>query len=103
MVQVVNHPDAFRLLWCCRVCRQRCTLNDLWLVFPVGSAVEGVWVHRRCVEGRVEALFGTRRITLMRGLDALRQLAASLEDASANLALARQRPRVTSNMISLCI
>jgi hypothetical protein len=88
MVQVQNHPDTFRLLWCCRVCGQRCTLSTLWLAFPRmdhGDAdVEGEWVHRSCIK--------TRRMTLMSGIEALRHLAASLEDIAGNPDLARQRP-----------
>jgi hypothetical protein len=93
MVQITNHPDAFRLRWCCQICRQRCSLKTLWLAFPQGDAVEGVWVHRECTAGRMESVFGTRRVTLMRGLDAIRQLAAALEDPADHPALARQRPR----------
>jgi hypothetical protein len=94
MVQIVNHPERFELRWCCRICGQRCSLDTLWLAFPQGNAVEGEWGHRECTSGRIESVFGTRRVTLMRGLDAIRQLATSLEDAAANPALARKQPRV---------
>jgi hypothetical protein len=94
MVTIVNHPERFELRWCCRICGRRCSLDTLWLAFPQGRAVEGEWVHRECTSGgRIESVFGTRRVTLMRGLEAIRQLATSLEDAADNPALARQQPR----------
>jgi hypothetical protein len=96
VVQVQNHPDAFRLLWCCQICRKRCSLESLWLAFPQmthgDAGVEGVWIHRGCLSGSVESVFRTKRVTLMRGLEAIRHLAASLEDAADHPAMRRQRP-----------
>ena len=93
MVKVTNHPSTFELRWCCKICRERCSMDTLWLAFPRGSVVEGQWVHRGCVDGRVHDFFG-RRVVLMRGVDALRQLAQSLHDVADDPALARQRPLV---------
>jgi hypothetical protein len=100
MVRVINQSDTFRLEWCCRLCGGKCTLNQLWLAIPRGeqveAQVEAQWAHRPCIDalgGRVKSTFGTHRITLMRGIDAIRRLAESLEDATDDPALARQQPR----------
>ena len=68
-------------------------MEDLWLGFPPGEAVQGEWLHRRCADGHVQALFGTRRIVMMRGIDAIRRLAEALQGIDDDPALARKRPR----------
>jgi hypothetical protein len=95
VVRVINHPSAFELRWCCKICHERCSLESLWLAFAPGNAVEAQeaqWVHRSCVEGRVAAVFGSKRITLMRGYEALKQLATSLHDVTTDPAMRRQQP-----------
>jgi hypothetical protein len=93
MVKVINTESSFRLEWCCRLCGRKCTLDELWLAIPRGQQVEAQWAHRTCltgVNGQIEAVFGSQRVAMMRGIDALRQLASSLQD-SRDPALARQR------------
>ncbi len=100
MVRVVNRSDSFRLEWCCRICGRKCTLDQLWLAIPRGEMVEAQWAHRACLEGlngRMESVFGTRRVTLMRGINAIEQLAQSLQDVNDDPALARKQPRRTAN------
>jgi hypothetical protein len=98
MVRVINRSDTFRLEWCCRLCGRKCTLDQLWLAIPRGEMVEAQWAHRDCLDGlggRVKSTFGTHRITLMRGIDAIRRLAESLEDSRVPT-LTRQRPRAVA-------
>jgi hypothetical protein len=80
MVRVHNRAAVFRLEWCCTLCQQQCRLDQLWLAFPPGEHVEGRWIHRGCLDGRVADLFGTARVVLMRGIDALQRLAESLAE-----------------------
>jgi hypothetical protein len=94
MIQVVNRGETFAVRLACKMCGERCRLEDLWLGFPPGEAVQGEWLHRRCADGHVQELFGTRRIVMMRGIDAIRRLAEALQDVDDDPALARQRPRV---------
>jgi hypothetical protein len=98
MVQVLNRGETFAVRLACTICGERCRMDELWLAFPPGEAVEGEWVHRECTSGRIESVFGTRRVTLMRGLEAIRQLAAALDEAADHPALARQRPRVRAKV-----
>jgi hypothetical protein len=85
MVHVVNRGNLFfRLSWCRAICRQKCTWETLWLAFPATAAshdapVRGRWIHRECLNGKAAAVFETPHVTLMRGLDALRQLAEALQ------------------------
>jgi hypothetical protein len=97
MVRVINRSDSFRLEWCCRLCGRKCRLSELWLVIPRGEHAEAQWAHRSCFDGlngRLESVFETHRVTLMRGINAIEQLAQSLQDVDDDPALARQRPRV---------
>jgi hypothetical protein len=94
MVQIVSRGDSFIVRLACTVCGERCRLSELWLGFPPGEFVQGQWVHDTCVSGKAEATFGSKRIVLMRGSDALRRVAESLDDGAADPVLARQRPRV---------
>ena len=98
MVQVLHRGETFAVRLACKICGERCRLDDLWLGFPPGEAVQAEWLHRRCADGHVQELFGTRRIVMMRGLEALRQLAQSLQDGADDSALARQRPRVRAKV-----
>jgi hypothetical protein len=97
-VQIVNRGDSFIVRLACAVCGERCRLSELWLGFPPGEFVQGQWVHDTCVSGKAEATFGSKRIVLMRGADALRRVAESLDDASTHTALGRQRPRVAAKV-----
>jgi hypothetical protein len=84
MVRVVNRGNLFRLEWCCAICRQRCTSDTLWLAFPAqAEPVRGRWIHRDCLNGNAAAEFGTPHVTMMRGIDALRQLAEALQTIEA--------------------
>lgn len=79
MVRVYQRAEVFRLEFCCAICQRRCRrLAQLWLAFPVGEQVEGRWVHRECTSGQVLAVFGTKRVTLMQGEEALKRLASAL-------------------------
>jgi hypothetical protein len=99
MVQVVNSGETFAIRLACTLCGERCRrLDELWLAFPPGEAVQGQWVHRACVSGRVESAFGTKRVVLMNGFEALRRVAQSLQDVDDDPALARQRPRVRAKV-----
>ena len=91
MVQVLNRGEVFAVRLACTICGERCRLDQLWLAFPPGEAVQGAWVHRECTSGQVESAFGTRRLVLMRGRDALQRLAEALDDTADDPALARQR------------
>jgi hypothetical protein len=51
-------------------------------------------VHSECTSRQIESAFGTKRVVLMNGLEALRRLAESLQD-SADPGLTRQRLRAT--------
>jgi hypothetical protein len=94
MVRVTNHPESFNLQWRCKLCGEKCTLDQLWLAFAPRETAIAEWVHKQCVSGQVESAFGSKRVVLMNGHEALRRLAASLQD-SRDPALARQRPRGT--------
>jgi hypothetical protein len=62
------------------VCEQPLRLDNTWLAFsPEGDRVPGVWVHQACVTGKFQEVFGTHRVTLMRGAPALTALAQSLQ------------------------
>jgi hypothetical protein len=83
MIHVTNRGNLFRLEWCCAICRQKCTLDTLWLAFPAVAApqaapVQGHWIHRTCLNGNAAAVFETPHVTMMHGLEALRQLAEAL-------------------------
>jgi hypothetical protein len=91
MVQVLNRGESFVVRLACTICGERGKLGDLWLAFPPGEDVEGQWTHRRCVEGRVESAFGTKRLVLMNGHEALKRLAGVLDD-SADVSLVK-RPK----------
>jgi hypothetical protein len=95
MVRVTNHPESFTLQWCCKLCGEKCTLDQLWLAFAPGETAIAEWVHRQCVSGQVEFAFGCKRVVLMNGHEALRRLAASLQD-SHDPDLARQRRMPTA-------
>ena len=94
MVQVLNRGETFAVRLACTICGERCRLEDLWLGFPPGEAVQAEWLHRRCADGHVQALFGTRRIVMMRGIDAIRRLAEALQGIEDDPALAHTRLRV---------
>jgi hypothetical protein len=83
MVRVVNRGKVFRLQQCCAICRQPCTLDSLKLAFPamvapLDAPVQGRSIHRPCLDGNAAAVFQTPHVTLMRGREALRQLAEAL-------------------------
>ena len=51
----------------------------LWLAFASTSEpTRGRWVHKPCVDGQAAELFNTPHIVMMRGLEAIRQLAEAL-------------------------
>jgi hypothetical protein len=67
---------------CCDVCKRPLRLASSWLAFrPDQQLTEGRWVHKDCLDGTVETLFGQRRVTLLRGTEALQKVAASLAEA----------------------
>lgn len=96
MVQIFNRGDSFIVRLACTICGERCRLDQLWLAFPSGESVQGQWVHETCVSGKAEATFGSKRIVLMRGADALRRVAESLDDA-ADVSL-RKRTRAAQKL-----
>lgn len=82
MIVVINRGDMFHLRWCCSICHKRCTLDTLWLAFPAHAhstvPAEGKWIHQDCLTGQRVLKFQTPHVTMMRGIDALRQLAEAL-------------------------
>jgi len=41
MVQVLNCGKTFAVRLACTICGERCWLDELWLAFPPGEAVQG--------------------------------------------------------------
>jgi hypothetical protein len=79
MMVITSNVSGTRVELWCTVCRQRLTLGQAWLAFPTnGDQAEGKWIHRDCLNGQVEAVFGVPTITMMRGDAALSHLAVSL-------------------------
>lgn len=78
MIRIHNRAEVFSIEMCCCICLERITLDQLFLAFPAGDRSEGRWVHRPCTMGHVREIFGTSRITLMAGREALKRLAESL-------------------------
>jgi hypothetical protein len=80
MVMIYHRAESFLVELPCHVCEQALRLVDTWLAFsPEGDRVPGVWVHQACVAGKFQQVFGTHRVTLMRGAPALTALAQSLQ------------------------
>jgi hypothetical protein len=68
-------------LWCSMCFRP--LAHDMVLVFPSdGVNVEGHWMHKACVDGRIRMLLGTKRVTMMTGWAALSHLATTLRSQS---------------------
>jgi hypothetical protein len=67
----------------CVVCREPLPLRDGWVGFrPVTAdrpSSDGQWLHRACLNGQAETLFGEKRVVLWRGIDVLHRLANTIE------------------------
>jgi hypothetical protein len=72
MLNTVRHSGGLAVELRYAVWAQRLTLMTAWLAFsPIdaGQKTTGRWLHRRCLDIRVKALFGTAALTLMRARD----------------------------------
>jgi hypothetical protein len=84
MVRVVSTEGGTTVRLCCVVCGHPLSLTTAWLCFPAGSrGDEGQWVHRSCANGEIQRLVGGDHAVLMRGMDALRNMAGWLQEPVA--------------------
>jgi hypothetical protein len=84
LVFLVRSREAgTEILLVCSLCKQRVSLATGWLAFPSNATgqVEGKWVHEACGRGALMSLFGQGRAVLMRGTDALQNMARNLAEA----------------------
>jgi hypothetical protein len=76
----------------CAVCAQRLSLTTGWFAFPPVDAdnnTTGRWLHRRCLDTHVKALFGTAAVTLIRADAVFECMAASLSDTHTSPVMVR--------------
>jgi hypothetical protein len=89
--RVINRGEVFGIMWVCAICEEPFRrLNDIWLGFPPTECAEGRLIHRDCLNGQVETTFGMKRVALIYGEDAIRQVAKHLDEA-ADVSLLKRR------------
>jgi hypothetical protein len=84
MFIVTSRSSGTRIELWCSVCFGQLA-DDVVLVFPSdGERVEGHWMHKNCVDGRIRTLLGTKHVTMMTGWAALSHLATAIRAERTN-------------------
>lgn len=69
--------EVYHLSLRCAVCQKDAGLGEVYAVFGYPKVQQErvvVWAHKRCADGRLQELTGSRRAVLMYGPEALRRL-----------------------------
>jgi hypothetical protein len=78
MWELVKFGDGLTVRVSCCICCQPMRLDTAWVGFVPpehsGEAAEGRWLHKSCVDGGVERVFGSPHVTLMRGFEVVTRL-----------------------------
>ncbi len=69
MFAAYRRGDGVFVRMLCAICQTELPFEHAWLAFrpPEDRGSPALWVHRACIDGRAEQIYGAPHVTLWRG------------------------------------